>query len=155
MLCSSKELCFDDVFTNLRLTSNLFALCAAAGLVADVALAHQHSITICTAAAFCLVIATISHLLVQLSCTDEHQKLVAWVAAKDTTLTIFNLVALDTFLYEETTYNFFGHSSNELKQERNLGAVLEIGVAVYIVWTVHKQYRNVKSSQESYQRVMV
>lgn len=63
------------------------------------------------------------------------------MAAKDTALAIFNLIALDTFLYEETTYNFFGHANNVLKQERSMGAALEIAIAAFITLSVYKQYR--------------
>ena len=33
---------------------------------------------------------------------------------KDNLITIANLLALDSFLYEEETYNYWGHTENEL-----------------------------------------
>ena len=80
----------------------------------------------------------------------------AWVAAKDTALAIVNLIALDTFLYEESTYNFFGHANNVLKQERNMGAAFEIAIAGFIALSVYKQYRAIgRTPDEDDARAMV
>ena len=63
---------------------------------------------------------------------------------KDNLVTMINLLALDSFLYEEETYNFWGHNENQLNKERFSAVVLELCIAGWIAYSVLKLYGGTK-----------
>ena len=65
----------------------------------------------------------------------------ACAALKADLIALFNLIALDTFLYEEQHYNHFGHSENVLKEERAIGALFEVSIAFWILHNLTKPYK--------------
>ena len=78
---------------------------------------------------------------------------------KDNLITIANLLALDSFLYEEETYNYWGHTENELIKERSTAVVLELFIAGWIAYSTLKMYGglgpNAKQSSSVMSRGMV
>ena len=73
---------------------------------------------------------------------------------KDNLITIANLLALDSFLYEEETYNYWGHSDNQLMKERSTAVILELFIAGWIAYSVLKMYGGTKPGAKKGSSVM-
>ena len=127
-------------FDCARLSATLLAFTALLLLILDVVLGHSHTLLACTAAAGLLLIAAFINFLRSLCLTDAEKKK-ANIAICHNVICIVNIMTLDSFLYEEETYNYFGHTENELKKERTVAAFLELFIAILISWTIWKEYR--------------
>lgn len=68
---------------------------------------------------------------------------------KDNLVTIVNLIALDSFLYEEATYNYWGHTENELAKERTGAVIIELFIAGWIAYSAVKMYGGHKKPARS------
>ena len=99
----------------------------------------------------CLVLSCAGYSMAQMCVTCStgrvHVQLnkLACQGIKDNLVTMINLLALDSFLYEEETYNYFGHSGNVLVEERKMGILLEVVCAFVIFHVVQQQYAKEKS----------
>jgi hypothetical protein len=130
---------------NTKAIGRIFRIVGLMCLVVDVVLSHAFSITLCFWAGVCLAgSAMLNFIAFRCIYTGgvhgdaEHQKeakdgMVADIGA------FINLLALDAFLYEESTYNRWGHSENVLKEERLGAAFIEIAIAGYVMVNVVKQ----------------
>ena len=120
------------------LPSSLLALSAMCILIVDLILGHQHSVVLMMWAAGLLGIGAFINAVSMLFISDPAHTAAACTALKDSGVVFANLLTLDSFLYEEQSYNYWGHSDNELKNERTFAAVVELGIAMYLVYSVHK-----------------
>ncbi len=93
-------------------------------LMTDVVLSHKHSVTFGMYAGGLLLVSMILHLVARFCIYtggvdgDEDHAHAASSAWKADAAALANLIALDTFLYEEAAYNHWGHPENVLKEER-------------------------------------
>ena len=98
----------------------------------------------------CLVLSCAGYSMAQMCVTCStgrvHVQLnkLACQGIKDNLVTMINLLALDSFLYEEETYNFWGHNENQLNKERFSAVVLELCIAGWIAYSVLKLYGGTK-----------
>ena len=102
-----------------RIPAVLFAFCAALLLVIDVATGHQHTVLTCGAAAGLLLLSAVCYFVTAECCSFTQTQ--AELDSKVGKLLLLMLVCvmfLDGWLYEEATYNHWGHSANVLKEER-------------------------------------
>ena len=138
-----------ESFTQLRLTANLLALVAMLVLIADVVLATwagvEHTVLFCLIAVCVLLLTLGCHLGTTCLSDEEGHKALGRAAACDSLICLINVVCLDSFLYEEETYNYFGHSGNVLVEERKFGILLELVCSFIIFHVVQKQYAKAKS----------
>jgi len=130
-----------------RIPAVLFAFCAALLLVIDVATGHQHTVLTCGAAAGLLLLSAVCYFVTAECCSFTQTQ--AELDSKVGKLLLLMLVCvmfLDGWLYEEATYNHWGHSANVLKEERLAGAVAEICVAALTVYIMYLHFRRVREA---------
>ena len=120
------------------LPSSLLSLAAMCFLIVDVILGHKHTVVMCMWAGVLLLASAFANLIAQLCIFESEHNRLACQAVKDALIAIANLIALDSFLYEEENYNHWGHSENVLRQERWMGVFIEIFIAGYISTCVYR-----------------
>ena len=135
-------------FDCAQLSVTILVFFAALVLILDVCLAHAHQIIAGMTAGGMILTAALINLFRQ-CCLTGLKKKQACTALSDNIILLINLFALDSFLYEESTYNHWGHSENQLKSERTLGAFLEIFIAIIATWTIYRMY---KKQTEAYMK---
>ena len=129
---------------NVKGIARIFAIVAMILLMSDVVLNHQHSITLCFWAACSLTVSMLLNLIGVYyiytggSSDDKEHARISSSAWLGDAAAIANLIALDMFLYEETSYNHWGHSENVLKEERLGGAFVELAIAMWIFYNITK-----------------
>jgi len=136
---------FNDApeFNAGQLSATLIAFAASLLLILDVITGHMHTLIACTSAAGLLLLAAIIN-WIRSCCLFDLKKKLAAQAACYYFVCVINVLTLDGFLYEEETYNYFGHKDNELKRERTMGAVLELFIAALISYCIYREYRKPK-----------
>ena len=129
---------------NTKAFARVFEIIAAFLLIVDVVLNHKHQVTMSTWAG-CLLFAGMLCNIIALRCVytggaagDEEHADAASAGWKANAIALVNVIALDGFLYEEAHYNYFGHGSNVLAEERLGGAFVEILIALYIFFMMAK-----------------
>lgn len=129
---------------NVKGIARLLSIVAMMLLMTDVVLSHKNSVMFCTIAAGLLFGSMLLNLMA-LTCIytggvigDEEHAAAANSSWKADAAALANLIALDSFLYEETSYNHWGHSENVLREERLFAAFLEVAIALWIFFNVSK-----------------
>ena len=134
------------IAVNLYLCARIMSLFAMCVLIADVVLSHRHSVLFATIAGGLLTSAAGFNLLSTLCNYDgDPYSRAAKAAMKADLIALVNIICLDAFLYEEQSYNRWGHAENVLKQERTVGALLEVLIAMWIFWHVSRAIKKDES----------
>jgi hypothetical protein len=132
-------------FVYTRLAASFLSFSAGLVLLADVVVLaidfrHIRDIQWCFYAGALVAAAGFINMVSLCFVADPQNRGAACYAFRWDLLFLMNIVALDGFLFEEETYNHWGHPENVLREERNFGACLEVAVAAGIFMTITKQY---------------
>lgn len=126
------------------------SLAASVLLVIDVVTDHGFTLTLVGAGVALMLLSALLNSLSSVfyaRTTNEATKDCS--AAKLNLLVILNMLVMDAFIYEEETYNHWGHSANVIKEERTFAFVVELFVAGLIIWNINTQFKKDKPKKQS------